>query len=97
MATATNGGQNSNLRAGSDCILNIAYICASRDQPRRTGYHAIPNRAGGVIAGLAGTQQITFESPVEQRVDFFTGFGHLALSSSSPVASSSQIKDRNQR
>jgi hypothetical protein len=78
--SASNGGQNSNLRGGSDCVLHIAYIRAARDQSWRASYHAIPNGARGFVAALARAKQIAFESPEERRVNLVAGFEHFAVS-----------------
>jgi hypothetical protein len=79
MSAAADGGNNSSLRSGSDCVLHIAYICATRDKARGTRYHGIPNVTRVLVAAFAGAQQITFESLVERRVNLFTGFDHLVM------------------
>jgi hypothetical protein len=80
MSSTTNGGKNSNLGGGSDCVLHIAYICAARDKSWRASHHAVPNGTRLFVAAFAGAEQITFKSPVKRRVNLFAGFDHLVLS-----------------
>ncbi|MFZ0799837.1 MAG: hypothetical protein WAM98_18780 [Terriglobales bacterium] len=80
MPSTTNGGKNSNLRSGSDCALHIAYIRAAGNQSWRASGQAIPNGTRVFVAAIAWAEQITFESPVERRVNFFAGFDHLVHS-----------------
>src|SRR6266852_8873132 len=81
MPPATDGSQNSNLGGGPDCVWHIAHLCAARYKPRRASYHAIPNGARVFVTAVAGSQQITFESPAERGVNLFAGFDHVAASS----------------
>jgi hypothetical protein len=78
--STTDGGEDSVLCGGSDCGLHIAYICTARDKAWCASHHAIPNGARIFVTPFAGAQQITFESPVERRVNLFAGFDHLVLS-----------------
>jgi hypothetical protein len=87
MPSAADGGKNSDLRAGADCILHIDYIGAARDKARSTSDHAIPDDARIFVAAFAGTQQITFESPLERRVNLLAGFDHFGLSCQSAFLS----------
>jgi hypothetical protein len=59
--------------------LHIAYICATRDKARSSSYHDIPDGTRVFEAAFARAQQITFELPVERRVNLFAGFDHRAL------------------
>jgi hypothetical protein len=78
--STADGSKKSGLSARSDCVLHIAYICAARDKAGGASYHAVPNGTRAFVAAFAGTQQITFESTVERRVNFFAGFHHLVIS-----------------
>jgi hypothetical protein len=79
MPSTADSSKNSGPRGGADRVLNIAYIGTSRDNAWRASYHSIPDGPGVFVSGLAGTQQIAFESRVERRVNFFAGFDHFAL------------------
>jgi hypothetical protein len=79
MPTTTDCSKNSYLRGGADCVLHVAYICAARDETWCASYHAIPDATRFFVAAIARTHQVTFELPVERRVNLFAGFDHCVL------------------
>ncbi|MGA7460741.1 MAG: hypothetical protein WBW69_10970 [Candidatus Korobacteraceae bacterium] len=56
MPSTTDRGENSGLSGSSDCVLHVAYICATRDKAWFASYHAIPNGTRVFIPALAGAQ-----------------------------------------
>src|SRR5579863_4654512 len=80
MPSATNCSQNSYRRGGADCVLHIAYICATRNEAWCASYHAIPNALRLFVAAVRRAQQVSLESPVERRVKFQAGFDHYVFS-----------------
>ena len=80
MSSATDGSEKSDLRRGADRALYVAYICAARNQSGRAVKHAIPDAARVFVVALAGTQQITFKSAVERRVDLIASSRSSACS-----------------
>src|SRR5262249_21704307 len=80
MSTTTDGGKNTCLRGGPDGVLHIVYIQATGNQAGPAIRHAVPNRSRPLVAAVARTQQVPFESLTERRVEIFAGFNHLVSS-----------------
>jgi hypothetical protein len=91
MPATANGGEDVDLSGGSDCVLHIRCVCATRDKAWLAGEHAIPDEAGIFIAAIGWTNQIAFKSRVERRVNFLAGFDHFGRSLMSPLNRSQEI------
>ena len=61
VSSATDGGEHSSFRRGTHSVLDIAHICATRNQARRAIKHAIPDAPRIFKSALARTQQIAFK------------------------------------
>jgi hypothetical protein len=61
MASAPDGGEDLDISSNSNRSSDIVHIDAARDEPWLLSGHAIPDRPGLFVAGVAGAQEIAFE------------------------------------
>ena len=79
--------------AGSNRILYIGYVDATRDKRGRSSNHTVPNRTCIVESIFSRPQQVTLESLAEGTVNVFAGFEHGLRSSRNTFVYNESLKE----